>query len=38
VLAATGAAIDELGGSFTMPYSTVAVTATRLDRDVTAPR
>ncbi|XVU23933.1 class I SAM-dependent methyltransferase [Actinoplanes sp. CA-054009] len=29
VLAATGAAIDALGGSFTMSFATVAVTATR---------
>jgi SAM-dependent methyltransferase len=29
VLAAVGAAIDALGGGFTMPYSTVAVTAER---------
>ncbi|AHH16999.1 methyltransferase type 12 [Nocardia nova SH22a] len=29
VLAAVGAAIDEMGGGFTMPYSTVAVTAVR---------
>jgi hypothetical protein len=29
VLAAAGAAIDELGGSFTLPYVTLAVTATR---------
>ena len=29
VLAGVGAAIDELGGSFTMPYVTVVVTATR---------
>lgn len=30
VLAAVGAAVDAIGGSFTMPYTTVAVTATRL--------
>lgn len=30
VLAGVGAAIDAMGGSFTMPYSTVAVTAVRL--------
>lgn len=29
VLAGTGAAIDAMGGSFTMPYTTVAVTAAR---------
>ena len=29
VLAEVGAAVDRLGGSFTMPYTTVAVTATR---------
>jgi SAM-dependent methyltransferase len=29
VLAAVGAAIDAMGGSFTMPYTTVAVTALR---------
>jgi SAM-dependent methyltransferase len=29
VLAAVGAAIDAMGGSFTMPYTTVAITATR---------
>jgi SAM-dependent methyltransferase len=29
VLAAVGAAIDAMGGSFTMPYTTVAVTAAR---------
>jgi SAM-dependent methyltransferase len=31
VLAGTGAAIDAMGGSFTMPYTTVAVTAVRAD-------
>ena len=31
VLEAVGTAIDAAGGSFTMPYSTVAVTATRTD-------
>jgi hypothetical protein len=29
ILAGTGAAIDALGGSFTMHYATVAVTAAR---------
>jgi hypothetical protein len=29
VLAAVGAAIDAMGGSFTVPYTTVAITATR---------
>jgi hypothetical protein len=29
VLAGTGAAIDAMGGSFTMSYATVAVTAAR---------
>ena len=29
VLAGVGAAIDAIGGSFTMPYTTVAITATR---------
>jgi SAM-dependent methyltransferase len=29
VLAAVGAAIDAMGGAFTMPYTTVAITATR---------
>ena len=29
VLAAVGAAIDAMGGSFTMPYATMAVTAAR---------
>jgi SAM-dependent methyltransferase len=29
VLAAVGAAVDQMGGSFTMPYATVAVTAAR---------
>ena len=29
ILAGIGAAIDALGGSFTMPYATVAVTAAR---------
>jgi SAM-dependent methyltransferase len=31
VLEAVGTAIDAIGGSFTMPYTTVAVTATRTD-------
>ena len=31
VLEAVGAAIDAIGGSFTMPYTTVAVTAARTD-------
>jgi hypothetical protein len=31
VLDGVGAAIDGMGGSFTMPYATVAVTATRTD-------
>lgn len=29
VLAGVGGAIDVMGGSFTMPYTTVAVTAVR---------
>jgi hypothetical protein len=29
VLDSVGAAIDAMGGSFTMPYATVAVTAAR---------
>jgi hypothetical protein len=29
VLEGVGAAIDAMGGSFTMPYTTVAVTAAR---------
>jgi hypothetical protein len=29
VLDGVGAAIDALGGAFTMPYATVTVTATR---------
>jgi len=33
VLAGVGAAIDALGGSFTMPYATVAVTAARPGTD-----
>ena len=32
VLAGVGAAIDAMGGSFTMPYTTVAVTASRDER------
>jgi len=32
VLAETGAAIDAIGGSFTMAYATVAITATRTSR------
>lgn len=32
VLDAVGTAIDDLGGSFTLPYATVAVTATRAGR------
>ncbi len=32
VLDGVGAAIDEMGGGFTMPYSTVAVTAVRASR------
>jgi SAM-dependent methyltransferase len=32
VLEGVGAAIDAMGGSFTMPYTTVAVTAVRLSR------
>jgi hypothetical protein len=31
VLDGVGAAIDAMGGSFTMPYVTVAVTAKRAD-------
>ena len=31
VLAGVGAAIDAMGGGFTMPYTTVAVTAARAD-------
>ena len=30
ILEGVGAAIDDMGGTFTMPYATVAVTATRL--------
>jgi SAM-dependent methyltransferase len=29
VLAGTGAAVDAMGGSFTMPYATITITATR---------
>ena len=32
LLEAVGAAIDAMGGSFTMPYTTVAVTAVRFSR------
>lgn len=32
LLEGVGAAIDAMGGSFTMPYTTVAVTAVRLSR------
>jgi hypothetical protein len=32
LLEGIGAAIDAMGGSFTMPYTTVAVTAARLSR------
>ena len=38
VLAGVGAAIDAMGGSFTMPYTTVAVTANRLLRSRAAGR
>jgi SAM-dependent methyltransferase len=31
ILDAVGAVIDKMGGSFTMPYATVAVTAVRID-------
>jgi hypothetical protein len=32
VLEGVGAAIDAMGGSFTMPYATVAVTAARTSK------
>jgi hypothetical protein len=32
LLERVGAAIDAMGGSFTMPYTTVAVTAVRFSR------
>ncbi|MEV4756306.1 class I SAM-dependent methyltransferase [Micromonospora sp. NPDC049559] len=37
VLAAVGAAADELGGSVTLPYATWGLTATRLDAPPPAP-
>lgn len=37
ILEATGKAIDRMGGSFTMTYTTVVVTAVRADTDSTGP-